>query len=287
MNKKLILSGTIVLVVVLWGVFMAVADLSPAKKLVESSEVLVIAHRGASRTAPENTLAAFEQAVESGADLIELDYFHANGKMIVIHDEFVGEVHIPKASSVAIQALDVSKSETFAAAYTQQKTPTLEQAIDVILPRAVPLIEYKRSKNQTIEESQQQAKELLEFLNKKNVLQNVVVQSFDPYFLLECRKHSTKVVLGWLIWEKPEADKFEQMLDQLQPQIVGWKRHTLDQVTLAYLQERKLKVWVWFSGEDKANDPMLALDSIKFGIDGLITDHPGDVRALVDWYKKQ
>ena len=266
---------------------MAVGDLSPAKKRVASADVLVIAHRGASRTAPDNTLAAFEQGVEAGADLIELDYFHADGKMIVIHDEVVGDVHIPTASLDDIRSVDVSMSQTFGPVYGEQKVITLEQAIDVILPNAIPLIEYKRSKDQTVEESKHQAKALVEFLVKKKVAQSVVVQSFDPYFLLECRKLSDSLVLGWLIWKVPEAKQFEAALKEMNPQVVGWKRHGLDKETLDYLHQRNIKVWVWFSGEDKANDPMMALPTIEFGVDGLITDHPGDVRALVDWHRKR
>ena len=287
MNKKLILPLMVIFILGLWSVFMAVGDLSPAKTRVASSDVLVIAHRGASRTAPENTLAAFEQGIEAGADLIELDYFHADGKMIVIHDEMVEEVHIPTASAEVIRSVDVSMPQTFGAVYEQQKVVNLEQAIDVILPRALPLIEYKRTKEQTIEESKEQAKALINFLSRKNVLQSVVVQSFDPYFLLECRRLSNSLVLGWLIWQRPEAKQFEDVLEKMKPQIIGWKRHGLDKDTLAYLHQRNHKVWVWFSGEDKANDPMLALPTIEFGVDGLITDHPGDVRALVDWYRKR
>jgi hypothetical protein len=56
-------------------------------QMVEEKRPLVVAHRGASGAAPENTMAAFERAVEMGADMIELDV-HAteDGHIVVIHD---------------------------------------------------------------------------------------------------------------------------------------------------------------------------------------------------------
>src|SRR5690349_4829455 len=66
------------------------ADMTPAQALVNSSKVLVIAHRGNSSVAPENTLPAFQSALDAKADLIELDYYHAaDGVPVVIHDEIL------------------------------------------------------------------------------------------------------------------------------------------------------------------------------------------------------
>ena len=49
---------------------------------------LIIAHRGASKQAPENTMSAFQRALELGADGIELDvHMSADGYLVVIHDE--------------------------------------------------------------------------------------------------------------------------------------------------------------------------------------------------------
>src|SRR5262245_14376533 len=66
----------------------AEAKASAAAHRVASSRVLVIAHRGDSKVAPENTLPAFESAVRAQADLVELDYFHSSdGVPVVFHDD--------------------------------------------------------------------------------------------------------------------------------------------------------------------------------------------------------
>ena len=53
------------------------ASLGPAGQLVQRPAILVIAHRGDSKVAPENTLPAFASAVKAGADLVELDYYNS------------------------------------------------------------------------------------------------------------------------------------------------------------------------------------------------------------------
>ena len=59
----------------------------PALELVARQRPLVIAHRGYSQFAPENTLPSFKLAMAAGADLVELDYYHSkDGKLVVIHD---------------------------------------------------------------------------------------------------------------------------------------------------------------------------------------------------------
>src|SRR5438045_2131819 len=64
------------------------AEPTLAQKLIASPGWLVIAHRGNSSVAPENTLPAFQSALDAKADLVELDYYHsADGIPVVIHDE--------------------------------------------------------------------------------------------------------------------------------------------------------------------------------------------------------
>ena len=66
------------------------AEPTPARKLILSDRVLVVAHRGNSSVAPENTLPAFQSAIDVKADLVELDYFHSADRVpVVIHDELL------------------------------------------------------------------------------------------------------------------------------------------------------------------------------------------------------
>src|SRR5262245_39832772 len=73
-----------------FAVNLAAAEPTPAQYLIASPRILVIAHRGNSSVAPENTLPAFQSALDVKADLVELDYYHsADGVPVVIHDEIL------------------------------------------------------------------------------------------------------------------------------------------------------------------------------------------------------
>ena len=95
----------------------------------------VLAHRGASGHAPENTLEAFRLAMEMGADGFELDvHVSKDGELIVIHDENVkrttnGEGLIKDMTLAEIKALDACKGME---AYRGAKIPTLREVYELI-----------------------------------------------------------------------------------------------------------------------------------------------------------
>lgn len=108
---------------------------------------VVIAHRGASGVAPENTLAAFSKAIDFGADVIELDvHLSQDGEVIVIHDHTVdrttgGTGHIEHLTLAEIKKLDAGS--WFGEAFAGEPVPTLREALELIDGRATVLIEIK------------------------------------------------------------------------------------------------------------------------------------------------
>lgn len=85
----------------------------------------IIAHRGASKLRPENTLAAFEQAINLGADMVEMDVRRdADGELVVVHDPVTGSGrHLPRLEEV-LQALHGRVSLDI-----EIKEPGIEQAV--------------------------------------------------------------------------------------------------------------------------------------------------------------
>jgi glycerophosphoryl diester phosphodiesterase len=97
---------------------------------------IVIAHRGDRAYAPENTLAAFKQAAEKGADAVEFDVkLSADGQVIVLHDQTVnrttnGKGNVAKLPFEALKELDAS--EQFPGKFLNERIPSLEEVFETL-----------------------------------------------------------------------------------------------------------------------------------------------------------
>lgn len=109
----------------------------------------VVAHRGYSAVAPENTLAALRAAVAAGADAVEFDVRQtADGEAVLMHDPTVerttdGEGPVRALTAVALRRLDAGrwKGEAFAG----ERVPTLAEALGALAGRAVAVVELKEA----------------------------------------------------------------------------------------------------------------------------------------------
>ncbi len=107
----------------------------------------IIAHRGASHDAPENTLASFRLAWERGADGIEGDfYLTTDGRIVCVHDGDTKRVAgikliVSKSSSADLRALDVGAWK--GAKWQGEKIPTIEEVLATIPPGKIIFIELK------------------------------------------------------------------------------------------------------------------------------------------------
>lgn len=109
--------------------------------------ILVSAHRGASRSAPENTLAAIRTAIEMGADIVEMDVRETkDGRLVLLHDSTLdrtttGSGPLTDHTLEEIRPLDAGSwfSEEFAG----EGIPTLEEALDALGEHGLPDIDFK------------------------------------------------------------------------------------------------------------------------------------------------
>ncbi|MDI9413653.1 MAG: glycerophosphodiester phosphodiesterase family protein [Bacillota bacterium] len=113
----------------------------------------VIAHRGASSLAPENTLAAINKAIELNADLIEIDvHLTRDGHPVVIHDKTVGRTtsgsgKVSRLSLTQLKQLDAGS--WFGEHFKGEKIPTLEEVL-LICQNRIPLLVELKSTDATI-----------------------------------------------------------------------------------------------------------------------------------------
>jgi glycerophosphoryl diester phosphodiesterase len=270
------------LLAILFAICAAVAQgadtmtLTIAGGKVAAKRVLVIAHRGDSKVAPENTLPAFASAVKVGADLVELDYHHsADGVPVVFHDRDLdkrtnavalwGGEKIPLASKTLAELRTLDAGSWFGPQFAGTKLATLDEALDTIQKGSVTLIERKSG----------DAKTCIDLLHKKGMTGSTVVQAFDWDFLTDCRKLSSGLMLGALGEKELTEAKLDQMV-AAGASVVGWNSEHLTKEGIDAIHRRKLKAWCW-----TVDDPKRATELIEFGIDGLITNRPADMKKLV------
>lgn len=109
--------------------------------------VIVVGHRGTRKFAPENTIPAFETAIEYGADLIEMDIRETkDGELVIMHDETVdrttnGTGKVSELTLKEIRKLDAGS--WFNPKFKGVKIPTLKEALDAIRGKALPDIDFK------------------------------------------------------------------------------------------------------------------------------------------------
>jgi glycerophosphoryl diester phosphodiesterase len=248
-----------------------------AADLIIEPRVLVIAHRGASADAPENTLPAFEQALDANSDLVELDYVHtSDGVPLVIHDgtldrttdaEVVfGGRDISVSSKPLAELLKLDAGSWFDRRFAGTRLPTLDESLDLIQRGSVTLIERKAG----------EAKTCVELLERKSLVPHVVVQSFDWEFLADCHRRTPQLVLGALGGKEITPERLAA-IERTGAKVVGWHEKYLDRAAVDALHNAGYRVWAY-----TVDDRRRAQALVELGIDGIITNVPGKVRALVD-----
>ncbi|MEM9283106.1 MAG: glycerophosphodiester phosphodiesterase family protein [Verrucomicrobiota bacterium] len=225
---------------------------------------VIIAHRGASAVAPENTGEAIRVAIEMGALVIEFDVRETrDGMLVLFHDEELERTTGRKGKLASIdweafRKLSVGKWFD-EARFGQERPITLEAAVVLCLEAGVtPLIERKSGR----------AESYAEILRQLDAVDRVIVQAFDWEFLAELKSAEPRLVLGALGSKGLSRDRMEQ-LKALDPEWVGWKYSDFSGSNLSSLQEAGFQVALW-----TVNKVAVARRWAEAGIDGIITDEP-------------
>lgn len=223
----------------------------------------VIAHRGASAHAPENTLSSFALALRLGADCIELDVrATADGVPVVVHDPTLhrtaGLPHVIAETTAA----------ELAALPAELRPPTLCEVLDAFGPRTGYLVEVK-----WIPVEAEGA--VLEAFARRRLRSRVTVQSFDHLLLRRLRRRDDELALAALF--RPGAD-VAGALGLVAPFVdgIGPCADGLDPELVCDAHRRGLSVRTWTVNEIEAMEALVAA-----GVDGLITDRPERARAVV------
>ena len=238
---------------------------------------ILFAHRGDLAHAPENTLPAFQQALQKGADGIELDAkLTADGHVIVIHDSTVdrttdGSGRVASLPLEAIRKLDAGKwfNEKFAGT----KVPLLEEVFEVVGKDKMINIELK---NYATSGGGLVIK-VCELIKRHNNHNQILFSSFFPSTLKIAAQTLPEIPRGLLamsgllgLW----ARSFGFMFGDYQALHAHISSTSREQMQRVHRLKRRVHVWT-------ANKPEEINRLKEWGVDGIITDDPQTaIRAL-------
>lgn len=236
----------------------------------------IIAHRGYQKRAPENTLSAFQKAVDVKSDLVELDYHHtSDGLPVVLHDNSLKRTtnalqlwgqnpKVTKVDSRRLGALDAGS--WFAPSFAGERIPTLEESLDLIQGSGTTTL---------IERKNGDAASCLKLLELKGYTHRVVIQSFDWDYLREVEKLKPSVETAALGKGKLTAEVIAELV-ALGVSTASWNHHNLDLESVNALHRVGLKVYAY-----TVNSSTDVLRMRDIGADAIITDDPLRTRAIL------
>lgn len=219
----------------------------------------ILAHRGASAQAPENTMAAFQRALDLQADGIELDVMlTADKQVVVIHDDTVdrttnGSGRVAEMTLEEIRTLDAGEGE---------KVPILSEVLDRFGGKFLINIELKNY----ISIFDSLPVEVAKLIEEYPFTDSILISSFNPFNFPRVRRRMPEVRLG-LITQPQQAQRWIWRL---------FKYHSLhphyedvDAVLVSALHARSREVNVW-----TVDDPQEMKRLVDLGVDGIITNDP-------------
>jgi len=237
-------------------------------RMPADDQVAITAHRGSSRTAPENTLAAIRQAIEDGADYAEIDVQStSDGHLVVLHDGDLMRVagdprRIETLTLAQIQQVDVGAA--FGDAFRGEHVPTLDEAIEMCRGKLRLNIELKYNRPDPL-----LASNVVELVNRNAFTNQCVITSLDYSALRSVEAMAPDLPTG-LIVTAVVGDVTRTEADFLS---LNSARATPTLVSLAHRRGKGVHVWT-------VNTEREMQEMIERGVDNIITDEPATLAAL-------
>lgn len=231
----------------------------------------ILAHRGASGTAPENTISSFKKALADGCDGFEFDVQQTqDGKLVVFHDWTLERTTNGKGKLKDYTLSELKKLDAgswFSNKFVGETIPTLEEVLDIIPDDKLVNIELKEEYSAERETE----KKLLEII-KNYPKKNIVVSSFSHNLLRNLKKLDDTVKIG-LLFESSlvNLDKYIESLDfdifSLHP-----SKNFLKESDIKLLKSKDIEINVW-TVNTKEDYNFLK----KMGVDAIITNYPKEI----------
>jgi glycerophosphoryl diester phosphodiesterase len=234
----------------------------------------IIAHRGASGHAPENTFAAFERAVQLGAAFIETDLqLTRDAQFVAIHDAYLDRTtngHGPVHEHTLAELRELDAGKWFDREFMDERIPTLERILQFARTQDVVFyLEIKYSSAWGMHQT------LVGELGKPENAARTIVISFDAATLDSLRRLEPAIMTG-LLAETAKSDLVRATLDAGARQLCP-RAGLLTPELVERAHRADLQVVTWTVND--ADEMRVAMEA---GVDGIMTDFPDRLRAVVE-----
>ena len=234
--------------------------------VTNEAQVKNIAHRGGSKLAPENTLAAFKNAVKLKADYFELDvYLCKDDSLVIMHDSKVSRTTNGKGSVDSLTYSDLRKLDAggkFSQVFAGEKIPTLYESLSIakLDKDSIGIVIELKSNDERL------VPRVVKLVREMKLSNRVIISSFYQGLIEKVKKIAADIptqVFG--------ASNTSEIIDKLSEAKVNWygtgKAPSLEFIRYVHSKGMKLNVWT-------INDEEKMSAYIKMGVDAITTDNP-------------
>jgi glycerophosphoryl diester phosphodiesterase len=231
-----------------------------------NATVMAVAHRGASAEAPENTVAAFDEAIRLGARAVEMDVrLCKDGIPVVLHDSTVDRTTNGTGAVADLTRIDLLRLDAGSwkhPRFAGTRIPLLTEALQAISDDAVAVLEIKTPIDPNL---------LRRILDDFSVRDSAVILSFELDILRAIRNSMPSIAMGLLSdgWQPDLPD----ICASLGAGILALDTGVLNLERIKSARERQLRVWTY-----TPNDAGSVAACAAIGVEGIITDHPELIR---------
>lgn len=229
----------------------------------------IVAHRGWSSKAPENTMASINLALEEEKiDMIEIDVQLTKDNVLVVVHDFVlertsnGKGYIDDYTLAELRQLDFGS--WFSSVFKGEKIPTLKEVLEKVNGKKGVIIEIKRC----MDKYPYIAKEICNLLNTYKYKDKVLIKSFDHQVIKEVTQIDNTLKVGLLIY-----GKLTLLMEQIKytgASFLSINYHYIDEKLVKESYANNVQLFAWTVNEEVAIDRIKKLDRNIY----IITDIP-------------
>ncbi|MCB9260668.1 MAG: glycerophosphodiester phosphodiesterase family protein [Ignavibacteriales bacterium] len=239
----------------------------------KNGNTYVIAHRGAHKNIPENTLAAYQKAIDLGCDFVEIDVRKTkDGKFVSIHNSTIDNYVEGKTGKVKDFTLtelkEMNIGKRFGPEWENERIPTLKEILELCKDKIGIYLDLKEP----------YVKEILDIVKNFQMEENIVW--YIPASEIEVIKVLKLICPNCLPMPDPgPKENIKIVNSEIQPKIIATDMGELNADYMKIAKSLKLKVFV---DEDEGTEPEWQ-KIIEWGTDGIQTDDP---EKLINYLNK-